>query len=131
MSPSDFIVWNWPFAAASFLTFLVFGIHLFAGGREAVKPMLAAEGLSRQAKMTLYYAWHLITVGLLAAALVFLVAALRVEWLPIAWAVGLVMALFAAVSMVQTVLMRLPLTMVPQWMFFGPIAALALWASMR
>jgi glucan phosphoethanolaminetransferase (alkaline phosphatase superfamily) len=124
------IVWNWPFAAAAGLMAAVFLLHLFAGGREAVRPLLDAESLPKQARMTLYYAWHLVSAGLLAAALVFLAAALRPEWIAIGWAAGLMVAVFALVSIVQTVLMRLPITMVPQWIFFAPIAALAIWGSM-
>lgn len=127
----DFIIWNWPFAVAAVLTFVIFGIHLFAGGREAARPLLDATCLDQQARMTLYYAWHVVSAGLLAASLVFLAAALRPEWVAIGWAAGLMMAVFALVSIVQTIAYRLPLTMVPQWMFFVPVAALALWGAAR
>ncbi|MEL6752290.1 MAG: hypothetical protein AAFO70_09435 [Pseudomonadota bacterium] len=127
----DFIFWNWPFAAASALMFITFLVHVIAGGREAVKPLFADESIPKQAKVTLYYAWHLISAGLFASALVFLAAALRPEWTSIAWAAGLMVAIFALVGVVQTVFMRLPLAMLPQWVVFAPIAALAIWGATR
>ncbi|MDD9910678.1 MAG: hypothetical protein OXR62_13435 [Ahrensia sp.] len=127
---ADFIVWNWPFAVASALTLAVFVLHVVAGGRE-VRPVLNDQTLGRQARMTLAYAWSLVSAGLLATALVFLAAALRPEWVAIGWAAGLMVAIFAVVSLWQTVANKLPITMVGQWMFFAPIAALALWGATR
>lgn len=93
--------------------------------------MCDAKDLPKQARMTLLFVWHLISAGLLASALVFLAAALRPEWIAIGWAAGLMVAVFALVGIAQTIIMRLPLMMVPQWMIFAPIAALAIWGAMR
>lgn len=122
-------IWNWPFLAAAVLMGVVALVHIFPGGKEGIKPLMQSEDMDRQAKMTLYYAWHLVTAGLIASTLVFLAAALRPEWVAIGWAAGLMVLVFALVSLVQTIAFRLPLTMVPQWMIFGPIAALALWGA--
>ena len=125
------IVWNWPFAVASAFAVAAFLFHVIVGGRRSLSPMLAEDGLPRHARMTLWYVWHLISAGLLATALVFLGAALRPEWIVIAWAVGLLLAVFSVIALAQTVLMRLPVGMVPHWILFAPAAALAIWGAMR
>lgn len=126
----DFLVWNWPFAIAALLMAITALVHLFAGGKEAARPLLKSEGLSQQAIMTLYVAWHMVTVGLFASSLVFLAVALRPEWLAIGWAAGIMIGIWGLVSIVQTIAFKLPILMVPQWMVCLPVAALALWGSM-
>ena len=80
--------------------------------------------------MTLYYAWHLVTVALAFMALVLAAAVIRPEFVPLAWAMGWLTALFAATAIIITLVRRLRWTVLPQWIFFAPVAALTLWGTM-
>ena len=123
------VVMSWPLLIAAGLMAAITLLHIFGGGREAARPMMSDSSLPKNAKMTLFYAWHLVTIALAFMAFVFLAAALRPEFVAIAWAFGWLTALFAAFSVLQTFVMRLPFSMLPQWVLFAPVAALVLWGT--
>ena len=122
-------VLSWPLMIAAILMAAITLLHIFGGGRE-VRPVLADESLGRRSRMTLLYAWHLVTIALAFMAFIFLAASVRPEFVAIAWALGWMTAFFAAFSILQTLFMRLPFSMVPQWVLFAPVAALVLWGTM-
>ena len=123
------VVMSWPLLIAAGLMAAITLLHIFGGGREAARPLVADSNLPKNAKMTLFYAWHLVTIALAFMAFVFLAAALRPEFVAIAWAFGWLTALFATFSVLQTLVMRLPFSMLPQWVLFAPVAALVLWGT--
>lgn len=49
-------------AAVAFLTFVV---HTFVGGVYVVRPLLAADDLTRASRWLAYYCWHIATVVIL------------------------------------------------------------------
>ncbi|WP_114390170.1 hypothetical protein [Notoacmeibacter marinus] len=123
---------KWPFALAAILMGATFFIHLVAGGRQAVRPLLADSGtMPLDARMTLYYAWHVVSIWLAFATLIFFLAAFRPEFEAIAWANGVMAAAFGILAVVVTVLKRLPAAMLPQWVLFLPVAGLAIWGAIR
>ena len=123
------VVMSWPLLIAAGLMAAITLLHIFGGGREAARPMMEVDNLSKSAKMTMFYAWHLVTIALAFMAFVYFAAALRPEFVAIAWAFGWLTAFFAVLSVLQTLVMRLPLSMLPQWVLFAPVAALVLWGT--
>lgn len=122
---------KWPFALAAILMAATFFIHLVAGGRQAVRPLLGSAEAATDVKMTLYYAWHIVSIWLAMAALIFFLASFRPEFEAIAWVFGVMAAAFGLLALVITVLKRLPMAMLPQWVLFLPVAGLAIWGAIR
>ena len=68
---------NAGFAAASALALITFAVHTFVGGIHVVRPLLAAQGLSRASRWLNYYCWHMTTLTLLVMAAMFAYSALE------------------------------------------------------
>lgn len=62
------------FIAAGALSGLIAAIHVFAGGPDVARPLLAANELDRTVRYTAYYCWHLVSISLFALAGGFIVA---------------------------------------------------------
>ena len=61
---------NYGFAAAAALSVLGFAIHVFAGGKRIVRPLMAS-GLPQGAKDLLYLTWHVTTLLVVSFVVVF------------------------------------------------------------
>lgn len=116
--------------AAAALALLTAGVHLVLGGQDVIDPLLDSA-LQHTAKLTLYGAWHLVTVTLFASAAVLFVGARApgaagprararlVGWL---WcAFGLVFLAVAAGQGGGDAFMEWP-----QWILLLPVGLLAL-----
>lgn len=100
--------------------------HVFLGGREVAKRLLATDGLVKVSKYTNYYCRHMVTIALAAQTLTF--------WLviqsPDERSLALVATGCAIVFMLWNVIMiakfKLRLRNFPQWILFFPTALLGL-----
>lgn len=115
--------WLLAAGAAAGLTTL---IHIFGGGPEVVRPLLAARDIGEVPKLVSYYCWHLVTITLTAMAFAFTYAALTPgePMLAIMWTV--IAAAFALWSILLVVWKQQKAIEMPQWILFAAIAALAL-----
>jgi hypothetical protein len=117
---------NYWFAVAAGLALAICGLHVIAGGREVVGPLLAASNLDPAVRYLHYYCWHLVTLVLAALAGAFAYASLVVGGLDLAvFAVGL-SAVFALWSLGMIARYRLSVWQYPQWLLFTVLAALGL-----
>lgn len=121
---------NIAFAIAAFGSILICGIHIVAGGRENVRPLLQAKELPQGVAVTLYYSWHLVSITLAAMGVFFLLAALNETYVSLAVAASTLSALFAALSLFITAVKRLRFADLPQWVFFAPVAVCGFWGLM-
>lgn len=100
--------------------------HVFLGGREVAKRLVATDGLVKMSKYTNYYCRHMVTIVLAAQTLTF--------WLviqsPDERSLALVATGGAIVFMLWNVIMianfKLGLRNFPQWILFFPTALLGL-----
>jgi hypothetical protein len=117
---------NWLFLAAAAVSFVTWGIHVFAGGPTVARPVLQTEGLDPVAKHTAYYCWHLVSMVLLAMPLSFLRAAMRPQSRELAVLMSVLAAAFTLWSIALLVWKRQRALDLPQWILFLPIAVLGL-----
>lgn len=112
------------FAAAAALALLTTAVHLFAGGRDTARPLLAASDLDPVAKRTAYLAWHITSASLALLSGAFATAAVA----PAAWelaAFGTVASvLYAIVSVAIAVSAGADVWRLPQWLAFALIAGI-------
>jgi hypothetical protein len=116
----------WMIAAAA-LSLFTAGVHFFAGGREAARPLLVSRELPAVPKFTAYYCWHMVTIVLLVMAGAFAYSAISAVKDAAALATLLAMA-FAAWSLAMTGWKRLNPMYFPQWALFIPIAGTGIMA---
>ena len=64
----------WFFGAACLVNVIALAVHVSAGGRQFVRPLLASD-LDPEIKWMAYFKWHVATVSVAAAAILFLIAA--------------------------------------------------------
>lgn len=118
---------------AAILAAATAAIHVIAGGADVAEPLLAS-GLRADAKLTLYAAWHMVSL-LLAASAVALLAGSQprhadacrclVRFISALWcASGVVFLIVAAVQLDYHWFFRLP-----QWMLLLPVGLLGLRGS--
>jgi hypothetical protein len=108
-------------------------VHIFAGGVDVVSPLIASS-MAGEPKLTLYAAWHMVSVVLAmsAAALFFgsfpryaYAARYLVLFVSALWcAFGVVFLVVAAVQPENSWLLKLP-----QWALLLPVGLLGLWAT--
>ena len=115
---------TWSFAAAAVLSFLTLCVHLFLGGRDVARPVLAARELDPVAKYTSYYCWHLVSMVLAAMTAAYAWAAFVPHAREAAVLVTALAAGFAVWSAALAVWKRQRFTVLPQWILFAPIAIL-------
>jgi hypothetical protein len=52
------------FIAAGALSAAITAVHVFAGGADVARPLLATQGMDQTVKYTVYYCWHLVSISL-------------------------------------------------------------------
>lgn len=97
----------------------VFAVHTFLGGRLVVRPLLAAEGLGKVVRLTLYYCWHMATIMTAAMALGFLFAGLTPGRDVLAIGLTALAAAFALLNLRIVVSERVNPLRMPQWGLFA------------
>ena len=127
---------NWGFIASGLLAALGLLVHVALGNKDTLAPTLQAS-YDQVAKRTMHGAWHAMTVTLLWSSGLLLAAGLGLlqsesEAALVARAVAVLYLAYSVVFVWVAVISRLPKALIklPQWMFFIPIAALALWGSL-
>jgi hypothetical protein len=115
---------NGYFLLAGVASLAVFATHTFVGGRLFARPLLAADGLHRVVRLTLYYCWHLVTLMLAVMSAAFLFAGWFAQHVALAAAFTMLAAGCSAVSLAIIVHHRAPLLRMPQWAFFAVVALL-------
>ncbi|MBV2358512.1 hypothetical protein KUH32_01880 [Thalassococcus sp. CAU 1522] len=110
------------FAAASALSVLWLGVHLFIGGREVAAPLRNSD-LPPLVRDTQWLCWHYTTMAIGVMAAIFGLAAWSGET---AYALsGLMLAVgFAVFGIVLAPLVGAPYRRVPQGWLFVPVVAL-------
>ncbi|MEU9706077.1 hypothetical protein [Streptomyces sp. NPDC047981] len=114
--------------AAGVTAFGVAAVHMVAGRRDIVLPLLSC-GLADEPRRVLHAVWHMVTVDLVlsAAALVYLATADDTSVTgPMAWFVAAHFLAYAVVFLVVTLSAdwARPLLRLPQWMLLLPVAVL-------
>jgi len=113
------------FVIAGALSIFVCLLHIFLGGREAAKPLLASKELGRTAKYTNYYCWHLVTISIAIMGGMFLWTGFGAGW-ELALVASILAGLFCLWSVGIVVLNKGRLWQFPQWLLFAPIVAAGL-----
>ena len=118
-----------PMVVPAALALAVACIHLFLGGREIARPLLASRDMAEPVRLTHYHCWHLVTITLFALAAAFGWAA----WDAAAWELALfataISALFCIWGLALVVSRRQRHMHMPQWILFAVltvVGALAL-----
>ena len=118
---------NWWFLAAALLSLATFAVHLFVGGTEAARPLLAAETVDEIARFTLYYAWHIVSITILAMALAFgLLALMPTRDRLLGWFVTGGAFAFAALDLFIIARFSLSAVTFGQWIAFALIGVLGI-----
>lgn len=117
-----------PFLAASALSGLWAGIHLFVGGSQVAAPLRASRDLPDLARDTAYLCWHLVSVTLLAMAGLFLAAGLGAGGATGLAMAGVALAAgFAALGLILPLMIGAGYVQLPQGWLFLPVIGLGLW----
>jgi hypothetical protein len=120
---------NWLVLSAGILAGMTAFIHVFAGGKDVVRPLLASS-VDEVVKLTLYACWHLVSVALFISSIVlvgngagFYKSTATVGFISILW------LMFGAVFIVVTLGVAKPrgLFRFPQWALLVPVGLLGLW----
>jgi len=106
------------FLSAAGAAALICAIHVVAGGREAVRPLLASTEINRSAKYTHYYCWHLVTITIAALAAAFAYASRSGASSDLAVLATSMSFLFALLNVIQIAIFRLPMKEFGQWILF-------------
>jgi len=101
-------------------------LHIFGGGKIAARPLLDAKDLSRTAKYTNYYCWHIVTIVLAVMGGMYLWAALYASGIELAFVATFLAAAFTLWSFGIVILSKGKWFEFPQWLLFAPIAALGM-----
>jgi hypothetical protein len=117
---------NIGFAVAALFSFLAFLAHTFGNIKTTVRPLLESD-LADASKYLTYYCWHIVTLTLAAVVAAFAYAAVVRDGKDVgAFATAIsVGCLLWSVLMNQ--LKKLRIRDFPQWVFFIPICAPAIW----
>ncbi|MCH0542361.1 hypothetical protein I3F58_22970 [Streptomyces sp. MUM 203J] len=113
--------------AAGVLATLTALVHLFAGGRDVVRPLLGSA-LADEPLRTLHAVWHFATADLLFSGVALIALAVRpAPNAPLVLFIAAHFLAYAAVFLVITLRVgwSRPLLRLPQWMLLLPVAALA------
>jgi membrane-bound acyltransferase YfiQ involved in biofilm formation len=113
---------NYWFLAAAILSAFTCAVHVILGGRESVRPLLAATHFDHVAKFTNYYCWHLVTIAIATLAVMFAMAARSRESDDLAVVASAVALMFTLWNFGMIARHRLHPLQFPQWALFLPIA---------
>ncbi|MBT2529365.1 hypothetical protein J7E91_29200 [Streptomyces sp. ISL-99] len=106
----------------------VAAIHIIAGGRDVVRPLLAGD-VPAEPRRVLHAVWHMVSVdlALAAAALIWLSLADRPGGDAMAWLIAAHFVAYSAAFLVVTLAAgwSKPLLRLPQWMLLLPVAVSA------
>ena len=122
-------VW-WLLAAVAMAA--IAALHIVGGGAELARPLLNQKVLGAAVTFNLYYAWHLVSVMLVAMALAYGAAAFSASHRSLGSAASLLALAFAVLNIVIGLQAGLYPWGLPQWVLFAPVAAvgfLGLFAS--
>ncbi|MFJ3921690.1 hypothetical protein [Streptomyces sp. NPDC090022] len=116
------------FLAAGLTASGVAAVHIAAGHRDVVRPLLSC-GLADEPRRVLHVVWHMVSVDLVlsAAALLYLAPADDTSATgPVAWFVAAHFVAYTAAFLVVTLSVGWPrpLLRLPQWMLLLPVAVL-------
>ncbi len=120
------VIMNIWFIIAGLFTVFSCALHIFVGGKIAARPLLDARDMSRTAKYTNYYCWHMVTIVLAAMGLMFLWAARHESGIELAVVATVFAVIFMFWSFGVVALSKGKLFQFPQWALFAPIAALGI-----
>ncbi len=113
---------NLSLVIAGVLAFAVCLIHLILGGREIVRPFLAADQLPTGLRYTMYFCWHLVSLSLAGMAAAFLMAARPGGPASLAAFATVGAASFALLNFAMNARLRLSFAQHPQGFLFVPVA---------
>lgn len=117
------------FLAAGITAVGVAAVHVVAGGRDVVRPLLSC-GLADEPKRVLHAVWHMVSVDLVLSGLALLYLS-QEDGTPgarlVAWFVAAHFVAYAATFLVITLSVGWPrpLLRLPQWILLLPVAILA------
>lgn len=112
------------FVLAGVSAFAVCLTHVFLGGKEAARPLLATQSLGRIAKYTNYYCWHIVTIVIGVLGVMFFVAAWFSSAYELAWTASLLALSFSIWNIALYALKRAEFRNwfeLPQWLLFLPV----------
>ncbi|MFD9303448.1 hypothetical protein ACFWCB_12495 [Streptomyces sp. NPDC060048] len=115
--------------AAGITALGVAAVHIAAGHRDVVRPLLSC-GLADEPKRVLHAVWHMVSVDLVLSGLALLYLSLP-DRTPgtglVAWFVAAHFTAYAAAFLVVTLSVgwSRPLLRLPQWILLLPVAVLA------
>ena len=119
-------VW-WLLAAVAMAA--IAALHIVGGGAELARPLLDQKVLGAAVTFNLYYAWHLVSITLVAMALAYGAAAVSPRHRSLAVASHLLVLAFAILNVVVGLRTGLFPWGLPQWVLFAPVAAVGLLGS--
>jgi len=111
---------NWLYAA-SVLSAITALLHIVGGGKTTAQPLLESS-LNDRAKYTNYYCWHIVTIVIIAMAVCFFLAARHVEYRELGILSTALSLAFAIWSCLLIFIKKQKPFVLPQWVFFFPIA---------
>ncbi len=113
----------WLIAASGFSALTTL-IHFFAGGRNIARPLLDAQDIETVPKLVNYLCWHMATMVLFAAVLVFGYGAFHSEAAILVFAFSLMSGASALIVLGIIARYQVSLFAMPQWILLGGMAAL-------
>ncbi|MFE9399302.1 hypothetical protein [Streptomyces flavidovirens] len=116
------------FLAAGVTAAAVAAVHMIAGGRDVVRPLLLGD-VPAEPRRVLHAVWHMVSADLLlaAAALIWLSVSDRPGGDAMAWFIAAHFVAYSVVFLVVTLAASWskPLLRLPQWILLLPVAVLA------
>ena len=122
---------NWLILSAGGASGALCLIHVFAGGRHIVGPLLGARDLHDVPKYTQYYCWHLVTIVLAAMSLAFIYSAIGTGAQDVAMVMGVIAAAFAVFGLLIVPIMQQSYRQMPQGWLFVPVALLGIAGALQ
>lgn len=111
---------------ASLCLLILIAMHLTAGEKEVVRPLLRSDAFPPDVICVLFLCWHVVTLVMALAAVAFAAAAISPASVDFAVAATIVMGLMALLSLAVVIRWRQRHRDMPQWIAFAIVAALGL-----
>jgi len=102
--------------------------HLFSGGPEVVRPLLASQELPPDVVHTLYICWHVVTIVLATFVAAYLLATFDLAFRSYAFAATVIAGVIAIWSFAVVVWKRQKHRQMPQWIAFLVLALAGGWS---